>query len=289
MVSGHLLHVKGNRVRITSRCTSEVTYRLSEFQDNLAHLTTGLSKLQGTILDGELVCPVTKVDTGSKVTADPLQAAVAILAAAPEKAQSIQEKHDAHLHFHVFDILAFCGDAVTKLPLYERQAFLWKAVTAADNQHLKLVPSYVVGKPSVHHRIIEDGGEGTVWKKADQPYEPGRRVKHWIKRKRGVEVEAFVTGFKPGNNGHAGLVGALEFSVRQATGATVPIAWVSGFLDSERKSLSHYDRDGNLRLAPCHLGRRAVISGQQVSARSRRFRHARLVRWIDPLTGLHVS
>jgi ATP-dependent DNA ligase len=42
-----LLYVEGNLVRITSRCVSEVTYRLGEFQDNLPHLTTGLSGLDG--------------------------------------------------------------------------------------------------------------------------------------------------------------------------------------------------------------------------------------------------
>jgi hypothetical protein len=51
-----LLHIEGNRVRITSRTVSEVTYRLSEFQDNLPHLTNDISELNGTILDGELAC-----------------------------------------------------------------------------------------------------------------------------------------------------------------------------------------------------------------------------------------
>lgn len=55
-----LLHIEGDRVRITSRSVSEVTYRLSEFQDNLPHLANGLSELNGTILDGELVCPIVR-------------------------------------------------------------------------------------------------------------------------------------------------------------------------------------------------------------------------------------
>jgi ATP-dependent DNA ligase len=38
-----LLHVEGDRVRVTSRCVSEVNYRLGEFQSNLPHLTAGLA------------------------------------------------------------------------------------------------------------------------------------------------------------------------------------------------------------------------------------------------------
>jgi ATP-dependent DNA ligase len=52
-----LLHVEEDGVRITGRCVSDVTYRLTEHQDNLPHLVTGLEELHGTILDGELVCP----------------------------------------------------------------------------------------------------------------------------------------------------------------------------------------------------------------------------------------
>ena len=92
-----LLHIEESRVRITSRCVSEVTYRLSERQDNLPHLATGLSKLTGAILDGELVCPTATLDTGSCTTAHPLQAVVAILATDPENARHVQERHQARL------------------------------------------------------------------------------------------------------------------------------------------------------------------------------------------------
>ena len=80
-----LLHVEGGQVRITSRCVSEVTYRVGEFQDNLPHLATGFSGLEGTILDGELVFPGTFLDTGRTVARHPLQAATAILSTSPSR------------------------------------------------------------------------------------------------------------------------------------------------------------------------------------------------------------
>ena len=235
--------------------------------------------LNGTILDGELVCPVSNLDTGSTVTGNSLQATMAVLAASPNKAQRFQEGQHAHVRFHAFDILRSCGQDVTQLPLMDRQDILATALRQISNEFIEEVPSFVVNKPDIHRHIIDAGGEGTVWKKADSPYEPGRRVDHWIKRKRGIEVEAFVTGFKPGTNGHANLVGAVEFSVENADASRSPIAWVSSFSNEERLAMTTRDSSARVLLNPSFLGRRAVIAGQDRSAKSDRFRHARILKW----------
>lgn len=278
-----LIHIERNRVRITSRTVSEVTYRLSEFQNNLPHLTSDFSMLNGTIFDGELVCPVSRLDTGSTVTASSLQATMAVLAASPNKARQFQEGFDTHLRFHVFDILRTCGQDVMPLPLMDRQDILAASLRKLNNEFIEPVPSFVVNKPDIHRRIIESGGEGTVWKKAASSYEPGRRVSHWIKRKRGIEMEAFITGFKPGTNGHSHLVGAVEFGVRKPDGSTLWIAWVSNLSDADRFELTESPSARDVQLASHHIGRRAVITGLDQSAKAGRIRHARLVRWIDPI------
>lgn len=275
-----LLHVEGTGIRITSRYVSETTFRLSEFQDNMPHLTNGFSGLVGTVLDGELVCPVASIDTGSTTTATGLQAAVAILSTTPENARRVQDLHGAQLRFHVFDILQSRGKDVTFLPLLERLDFLARASQDTDNSHLELVPSFVVGKAAVHRSIIQAGGEGSVWKRVDQPYQPGRRVKHWIKKKAGIELEAFVSGCKPGNNGHTGMVGAVEFSIRHPDGSSVPVAWVSSWTDDKRRAMTHISAAGEVMLNPAYLGRRALIEGQDHAAKSRRIRHARIRRWL---------
>lgn len=276
-----LLHVEEGRARITSRYVSETTYRLNEFQENLPHLAKGLEKLTGTILDGELVCPLSTVDTGGTVTANPLQGTVAILSTSPEHAQWVQEQQGCQVRFHVFDILKWKENELIALPLIDRQAQLIEAFRTVENPFLERVPSFSVGKCNIHRRILEAGGEGTVWKKADEPYQPGRRVRHWVKRKRGVEVVAFVSGFKVGSNGHVHLVGALEFSVREADGSTKAVAWVSNLSDEERQAVTRLDDEGRVTLNPCFLGRRVVIRGQDHSARSHRIRHARVERWLD--------
>ena len=278
-----LLHVEDSQVRITSRCVSEVNYRLGEFQVNLPHLTTGLDRLDGTVLDGELVFPASMLDTGRAIARHPLQAVTAILSTSPEQAKRLQSSPEQRVRFHAFDILKSNGTEVTSRPLRDRLDFLAKAIDAADNPYLETVPIFTIGRLDIHRRILESGGEGTVWKQLDQPYEPGRRVGHWIKRKRETTIEAIVTGFKPGTpgHGHETLVGALEFGTCQTDGSIRPIAWVSAWSDPERSAMSQFDSSDFPTLNPAYLNRRALIAGQDESARSGRLRHARLRRWLD--------
>jgi ATP-dependent DNA ligase len=275
-----LLHVSARGIRITGRCVSEVTFRLSEFQANLPHLTTGWEELAGTILDGELVCPATTINTGKTVTANPLQAVVAIVATSSQNASDIQQRHNAWVTFHPFDILRLRGQDLTGLPLRERLSLL--EAIPMGNSHVHRVPTYAAIKPVLHATLLSEGAEGTVWKHLDRPYEPGRRVKHWIKRKGTVQLEAFVSGFKPGTpgKGHESLVGAVEFSVPDAAGNHRPVGWVSSWPDDIRQDMTTCDEEGQPKLAPSYLGRRAVLIGQDWSAKSRRLRSARLLRWV---------
>ena len=208
-----LLQVEGDRVRITSRCISEVTYRLGEFQDNLPHLKTGFSDLDGTILDGELVFPSTTLDTGQTIARHPLQAAMAIVSTSPDQARKLQSQPENRVRFHAFDILKYRDTDLTRLLLRDRLDFLARAIAVANHPYLNPVPSNAIGKLDIHRRILEAGGEGTVWKQLDQPYESDRRVGHWLKRKREITLEAFVTGFKPGTpgHGHENLIGSRPF------------------------------------------------------------------------------
>lgn len=277
-----LLHVTEQGVRITGRTVSEVTFRLSEFQANLLHLTTGFEHLVGTILDGELVCPKGTVSTGDTVTTHPLQAAVAVLATTPENANAIQAGQDCHLRFVAFDVLRYRGTDTTVEPLRDRLTALKTVYLAAENPHLGVTETYTADKALFHELLIVEGKEGSVFKRLDQPYEEGRRVRHWLKRKKAVEVEAVVTGFRPGTagKGNAHLVGAVEFSSIDANGVTRPIAWVSNWTDEERQRMTRRDGD-TVTLDPSMLGKKALIGGHDIAGVSGRYRHARIVRWLD--------
>jgi ATP-dependent DNA ligase len=276
-----LLHVGADRVRITSRHISVVTYRLAELQENLPHLTEGMGRLPGTILDGELVCPRSAINTGDTLTAHPLQATTAVLATRPSAARDIQERQGAWLRFHAFDVLRFRDRDVTPLPLLDRLDVLAGALAATSNPYVEPVPGHVVGKAEIHHRVVDAGAEGTVWKQLRGAYEAGRRVRHWLKRKAEVRLDAFVSGFKPGDpgNGHAHLVGAVAFSRRQPGGEENVVAWVSSWSDAERQAMTLLAPDGTVRLNPVYLGRRALIAGQDLAVKSGRLRHARFLSW----------
>jgi ATP-dependent DNA ligase len=276
-----LVHIGTGTVRITGRTISEVTYRLSEHQDNVPHLTIGLDHLAGTVLDAELLCPKARVQTDSCTTETPLQATVAILATDPGNAARIQNDQHARLELHAFDVVRSRGRDLTSWPLFERLSELSRIVEEARHPHLRPVPTAVVGKRNFHERVIAQGGEGTVWKLLDRPYEPGRRVRHWLKRKRCVEAEVVVTGYKVGSAGRGNhdMVGAVEFSSLSPDGSLQPFAWVSSWTDREREAMTVREK-GTVGLHPDYMGRRAIVTGQDESARSRRLRHARFKRWV---------
>ena len=278
-----LLHVERDGVRVTSRTVSEVNYRLSEFQDNLPHLAKGFEPLVGTILDGELICPAAEIDTGATRTQNALQATMAVLATTPTNALKIQTEQNARLVFHAFDILKLQGVDATQQPLLDRLDTLNRAVRRAENPHVLEVPVHVIGKSRIHQSLLATGAEGSVWKKLDERYQPGQRVRHWVKRKRGLALTAIVSDFKPGtpDRGHGDLVGAVEFSCQQADGTVSPIGWISSWTDAERRAMTAMDAAGRVVLNPDYLQKKAIITGQDLSARSRRLRHARLVCWLD--------
>ena len=295
-----LFHVNEDGVRITGRNFKEVSFRLTEQQACVAHLNRDLRSIAGTILDGELLCPIDHVDTGETITTSKLQAAVAVLAAAPKKAQNILDSNKAHLQFHCFDILKSSGIDVTDRPLLERLDLKQQAVDCIDSEYVKVIPSYFVNKKLVHDRLIADGGEGTVWKRLDQPYEIGKRVKHWMKRKRSYEVKAFVSNFKLGSIGHGNenLIGAVEFSINE-NNATRPIAWICNLTNHERRKMTSTS-DGKASLVASYLGREAIVVGQAEDLGPRTSNHyaqafEQFCLWlfrtkrlaVNPVMGLH--
>src|SRR5581483_3020073 len=146
---------------------------------------------------------------------------MAVLATSPANAQKIQADQNARLIFHAFDILKLQDVDTAQQELPARLDLLHKAVHDAQNPYVLEMPSYVIGKARIHQSLIGEGAEGTVWKQLSGKYRPGERVRHWIKRKRGISMTAFVSNFKPGtpDRGNRDLVGAVEFSCHHADGS----------------------------------------------------------------------
>jgi hypothetical protein len=65
-----------------------------------------------------------------------------------------------------------------------------------------------------------------------------------------------------------------------AAGTARPIAWVSNLTGEERERMTR--RDGEtVTLEPMMLGRKALVAGHDIVGKSGRYRHARIVMWLD--------
>lgn len=264
------------------------------------------------IIDSELV-PLNRdikdMSNGDTVIADTqLNLVTSILGSLDELSHRIQETNP--IKFMTFDLLSINGNFnCNKIDLKTRYVELLKLFPiireAGLGDRISLVPSTRIGKHDFYDHIIQAGGEGVVAKDLTSVYDlKGKRAGEWIKLKRTVSqsllmektgdtVDAFITGFKPGNIGTAneGLVGALEFSVyltddnneyildEEGNPVVHHIATLSGITDELRQLASQKDQFGNVCLNPIFYGKVAEIDGQDISSRNYRFAHAVFKGW----------
>lgn len=107
---------------LTSRRLSDETYRYNELHDKMPHyrdIDLGAA-WDNTVIDGEVMAPVSVIDTRifdgkGQLTVDILQATAATMNCGAEKSVAIQEKY-GRLVLHVFDCLRFKGKDVSHLP-----------------------------------------------------------------------------------------------------------------------------------------------------------------------------
>lgn len=297
----------------TSRRLSDRTYRYAENTAQVPHLSSLIiPELNGTVIDGEVVSPRAVVNTGKTTTLNGLQATVALLALNPIDSVRVQKEQDCQLEFHVFDILRFAGDDVTRLPLktrLERLKFVVDKIRVRyPEAKIHHVPIEKGNKKSFYNMIVQSGGEGIMLKNLDFPYEASSsRTKAMYKVKRFEELDLFVTGFAPGETG-AGwekLVGGLEVSgYCETTNSLHPTAWVTNMTLEDRiqatccpkcgvpmtvqtrnengkrvvewvKCLEHGEQPPQLNIA--WMNRVFVVRGQEITARVLRLKHATII------------
>lgn len=186
-----LFHVTGDGVRsYAGRNGSDRTGQPAEVEAALAFLPAD------TLLDAELVVPG--------------QGAPAV---------STALARGGVLQAVVFDILRVAGTDVTDLPLRERRALLDKAAEGFDGVNVMLSPAYALDE-ALHESWLAQGEEGSVCKRLDSVYRPGRRSWDWLKVKPQQTAEAIIVGFEEGKNGRAGEVGAFQVELLDSGIAT---------------------------------------------------------------------
>lgn len=208
-----LAHVHDNGVDLYSRTGKSYTGRMPHVEAELLDRFPA-----GTWLDGEAVAFGIDKDTGNIVQEWGV-------------AQSVLSTHGRHpkrqdTTYVVFDLLAHGGLDIRTLPFRARRDAL---ETIFDTPFAAL--TLMVQMPATedsHEALIASGFEGSVVKALDAPYASGKRGKGWWKIKPQATIDAIVTGYKPGEGGFKGLIGAIEFAQHDADGNLIHRGRCSG-------------------------------------------------------------
>lgn len=158
-------------------------------------------------------------------------------------AQSVMTKVGGHaaadkVSFMVFDLIAHGGIDARSLPLAKRRGLLELAFENADAMDaVALVPQTEATDENAAAYVAQ-GFEGAVVKSLTATYASNGRGKGWHKIKPQATVEAVVMGFKPGENGFAGMIGAIIFGQYDESGELVERGRCSGMDLATRKNIT---------------------------------------------------
>lgn len=267
------LHFGVKENRIDSRHRSVKTYEFVERTDNFPHLRDGVYPgFAGTVLDGEIQMPVSKMELGKTRTTDELTTSASVYNSDPERAVELQEKFGKAV-FIAFDILFLRGCDLRGHVFASRRGLMKQLQQCRFVELSKFWNNKHKNFHQIYQQEIDAGREGLMLKHLDGLYCSGKRSKHMLKWKQHLEIDCFITGFVPGEGEFSGLIGALLVSIfengkEREIGAVQP-----GDLALRRKiSVA----DGSLR--DDIYGKVVEVSFQKFT-KNKRMRHAVLSRW----------
>lgn len=204
---------------LLSRRVSTVDLKHVDRTDNLPHITgIKYEGLEGTVLDGEIVAE-NFLGTNSVMNSLPAEAVR-------------KQKASGLLKYRVFDIKAFRGKDIRKLPLEERRKVLSEVVTSMSNPHVSVIEQVTTNLEAFFNKIVSAGGEGIILKDLRQAYGVG-----WAKMKKSYDVSCVISGFKKGDGKYKDSIGSIALSVYH-DGRLVEIGFASGFDDRVRHDIA---------------------------------------------------
>lgn len=183
-----LCWLQDGAVRLYSRTGRDITAHFPELQDAAQALG-----LRAAVLDGEICVLAGGVPRFHLVQKR-------ILLSSPAAVRRAAARHPAA--YMVFDLLEGETGPIVDRPWRERRAALeerWRGNTP----HTALSPVVPGRGQDLYAASIAQGLEGIVAKRADSPYVPGRRTRHWLKVQRRQELDGVIGGYVPR--------GALDF------------------------------------------------------------------------------
>jgi bifunctional non-homologous end joining protein LigD len=157
---------------------------------------------EGVILDGELVV----TNEAGKPNFNMLQARAKLGAREARRAAI-----EAPATLYVFDLLAFSGYDLRKLPLARRKEILRKVLP--ETGPLRYSEHFEKNGEGLYEQVVKLGLEGIMAKKADSPYRNGRSG-DWLKIRADRIDDFVVVGFTKGKGARSGFgslhVGAYD-------------------------------------------------------------------------------
>ena len=184
--------VDGESVHLQSRRGQDYTALFPELVADLKAQCVG-----SMILDGEIVA----LDVDGRPSFNALQNRAQL--------KSPKDLADAQrttpVIFICFDLLHFAGVNLRGATYEQRRRYLSQCLL--PSKHLQLVHTSSNAE-QLHEAALAAGFEGTVAKRKDSTYRPGRRSAAWLKYKKVTTTEFVVGGFTQGK-GHRAALGAL--------------------------------------------------------------------------------
>ncbi len=216
----------GVRVQIHYKKVQSEECKVQSFSRNLENTTKMFPELQDieeqldakeVILDSEAVGVDPK--TGKLI---PFQETMT-----RKRKHGIAEKSlSVPLKFFVFDILYKNGQDLLNVPFSDRRKELEKTIKSGDLLVIspQIITDSAVDIRKYHDEQLSKGLEGTVVKKLNSPYEPGRRGYSWVKFKEeegktgklADTIDAVVMGYYRGEGKRTGFgIGAFLVGVKK--------------------------------------------------------------------------
>ncbi|MCU1667283.1 MAG: polymerase LigD, ligase domain protein [Blastococcus sp.] len=147
---------------------------------------------------------------------------------------------DEPVTFLVFDLLAWDGEPLLRLPYADRRDRL-DALGVAGHRWVSTPWFRGTGGgvgADVQAASLENGLEGVVAKRLAGPYRPGMRSPEWRKVKNFRTQSVVVGGWRPGQGRRAGGIGSLLFGVPDDEGRLIYAGHVgTGFSDQDLRDL----------------------------------------------------
>jgi len=165
------------------------------FPSLIAEITQ--QSVPGTILDAEIVA----FDISGRPSFPVLQNRALLKT---EKEIAVADKSVPIVLF-CFDMLQFAGINLRDMPYADRRRYLSQCLL--PTARVQLVHSVADGL-ALHEAALANGFEGTIGKRKDSRYEPGRRTNAWLKIKSTHSSEFVVGGYTKGRGSRESL-GAL--------------------------------------------------------------------------------